>query len=313
MKKSIYSISTILLLLLLFFPSCRLYNLERQLDPVNAEFLSKVRYIITKEERKIFLELPAEEKEEFKEEFWKRRDPNPDTEENEFKIEFFNRIERANELFHGEGREGWLTDRGRIYILFGPPTDRMRYPMGGDPYSRCREIWYYGTFPVIFMDYYCNGTYQLVTLSLSHLHDLNLAQAYTQKTFKREKELLDFNVKIEKNLVSEDRVEGVITFEIPFAAIWFKSLEDRLETTFDVHLKLNDSTGDLVWEYQGSFDVVTDEIDLQQKRNKNYSVEIPFALEKGLEKLREGGNQFHILLTNRTGGEELKKAIEFTL
>jgi len=312
MKKSIYSVLTFLLLLFLLFPSCRLYNLERQLDPVNAEFLSKVRYIITKEERKIFLELPDEEKEKFKEEFWERRDPEPETEENEFKIEYFNRIERANELFHGEGKQGWLTDRGRIFMLFGPPTDRIKYPMGGDPYSRCREIWYYGNFPIIFMDYYCNGSYELTTINLSHLHDLNLAQSYAQKTFKKEKELLDFGFKVEKSLV-KDKVEGVITIEIPYAAIWFKSVDDKLETTFDVHLELKDSTDELVWEYQGSFDVTTDEIELQQKRKKNYSFEIPLVIEEGLERLRQGKNLFYILITNTTGGEELKKVMEFRL
>jgi len=137
MNKSLLSI---LIIFLLLFPlSCRLYKLERQLDPENAEFLSKVNYIITKEERKIFLELPDEEKESFREEFWKRRDPDPSTEENEFKIEYFNRIERANELFHGEGRPGWMTDRGRIFVLFGPPSDRMTYPMGTGPYGRCQK------------------------------------------------------------------------------------------------------------------------------------------------------------------------------
>lgn len=66
---------------------------------MNAEFLSKVRYIINKKERKIFLELPDSEKERFKDEFWERRDPDPETEENEFKMEYFNRIEKANDLF----------------------------------------------------------------------------------------------------------------------------------------------------------------------------------------------------------------------
>ncbi len=56
-------------LLVFFSSSCRLYNLERKLDPVNAEFISKVGYIITKRERKIFLELPLSEKEQFIEEF----------------------------------------------------------------------------------------------------------------------------------------------------------------------------------------------------------------------------------------------------
>jgi GWxTD domain-containing protein len=153
LKKRSNAISIALCLLLLscyflvfFSSSCRLYNLERKLDPVNAEFLSKVRYIITAKERKIFLELPDSEKEQFIQEFWTRRDLDPDTEENEFKMEYFNRLEKASELFLGEGKQGWLTDRGRIYVLFGPPTDRITYPMGGDPYSRCRVCWLLTTF-----------------------------------------------------------------------------------------------------------------------------------------------------------------------
>ena len=90
------------LLLLFSFSSCRLHQLEKKLNPENAEFLSKVRYIITKEERKIFLELPDADKEDFKKEFWKKRDPDPLTEENEFKMEYFNRIEITNELFVSE-------------------------------------------------------------------------------------------------------------------------------------------------------------------------------------------------------------------
>jgi len=305
--------SFIAIFLILLLPSCRLYNLERKLDSVNAEFLSKVRYIITKEERKIFLELPDEEKDKFKEEFWKRRDPDLSTEENEFKIEYFNRIERANELFLGEGKPGFLTDRGRIYVLFGPPTDRIRNPMGASSYTRCTELWYYGGFPVIFVDYYCNGTYELRTLSLAHLHDLNLAQAYTQKTFKREKEFFDFYLEVKKTLLEVDRVEGVIVIEVPYAVIWFKSKDDKLETTLDVHLELKDFAGDLIWEYKDSFMVRTDEEELQQKRKKNYTIEIPFILEEDLEKLRQGKNLIHILLKNRTGDEESKKVMEFSL
>lgn len=131
-KQSIKTLGIALLPLILisfslvfFSSSCRLYKLEKKLDPVNAEFLSKVRYIITGKERKIFLELPDSEKERFREEFWKRRDPDLSTEENEFKMEYFNRKEKANEAFVSEGKPGWLTDRGRIYILFGPPMERI--------------------------------------------------------------------------------------------------------------------------------------------------------------------------------------------
>ena len=63
-------------------------------------------------------------------EFWKKRDPDPDTEENEFKTQYFQRIDEANHLFTDGGEPGWLQDRGRIYILLGPPADREVYPRG---------------------------------------------------------------------------------------------------------------------------------------------------------------------------------------
>jgi GWxTD domain-containing protein len=311
MSKSIFSFIIILSLLLL--PSCRLYKLEEKLDPENAEFLLKVRYIITKEERKIFLELPDEEKKKFREEFWKRRDPNPDTEENEFKTEYFKRIERSEELFSGEGKPGWLTDRGRIYILFGPPTDRMTYPMGTGPYGRCQETWLYGNFPVIFVDKFCNGTYRLTTYNLAHLQAIHRALAASQKTYEKEKGLFDFSVKIETNRVHPDGVEGLIIIEVPYAVIWFKSEDDKLETTLDLSLEVKDSANQLLWEYRDSLIVQLEEIELQKKSQQKHSIEIPFSLKEDLEKLREGGNMVHIHLQNRTGGEEARKVKELKL
>jgi GWxTD domain-containing protein len=287
--------------------------LERQLDPENAEFLSKVRYIITKEERKIFLELPDEEKENFRKEFWKRRDLNPDTDENEFKTEYFKRLERADELFMGEGKPGWLTDRGRIYILFGPPSDRMTYPMGTGPYGRCQETWLYGNFPVIFIDNFCSGTYRLVTYNLAHLQALNRALASSQKTYDREKGLFDFNCEIETTLIHPDRMEGLIIVEIPYALIWFKSEDDKLETTLDLSLEMIDSTGRLLWEYEDSAVVRIDEIELQKKSQQKHTLKIPFSLEADLKRLGKGKNLLHILLKNRTGGEEAKKVKELRL
>src|SRR6185437_7283174 len=79
-----------------------------------------VAYIITDEERKAFRTLQNdEEREQFIEQFWLRRDPSPDTEENEYKEEHYRRIAYANERF-ASGVPGWRTDRGRIYITFGP-------------------------------------------------------------------------------------------------------------------------------------------------------------------------------------------------
>jgi len=76
-----------------------------------------VVYIITDEEREIFENLATEEeREQFIEQFWFRRDPDPTTSENEYKEEHYRRIAYANEHFRS-GFPGWMTDRGRIYIL----------------------------------------------------------------------------------------------------------------------------------------------------------------------------------------------------
>ena len=88
-------------------------------------------YIITEEEMEVFLELTSlEEKDQFIEQFWFRRDPDPRTAYNEFKEEHYRRISYANERF-AAGIPGWRTDRGRIYVMYGPPDRRQRYPMGG--------------------------------------------------------------------------------------------------------------------------------------------------------------------------------------
>ena len=82
-----------------------------------------VAYIITLDERRVFLALRTdEERDQFIERFWARRDPTPDTAENEFKEEHYRRIAYANEHF-ASSVPGWRTDRGRIYIVYGPPDE----------------------------------------------------------------------------------------------------------------------------------------------------------------------------------------------
>src|SRR5215510_5522416 len=90
-----------------------------------------VRWIITDEERAAFKQLSNdEERDQFIEQFWLRRDPTPDTLENEFKEEHYRRIAYANERF-ASGIPGWKTDRGQIYIKFGAPTQIDAHPSGG--------------------------------------------------------------------------------------------------------------------------------------------------------------------------------------
>lgn len=94
-----------------------------------------VTYIITDEERKAFKQLSnEEERDKFIESFWDRRNPNPDSEDNEFKDEHYRRIEYANDHY-AAGVPGWKTDRGRIYIVYGAPDEIQSHPAGG-PYER---------------------------------------------------------------------------------------------------------------------------------------------------------------------------------
>jgi GWxTD domain-containing protein len=97
-----------------------------------------VSYIISDEERKAFKNLSNdEERDAFIENFWLRRNPNPDSPDNEFREEHYRRIAYANEHF-AAGKPGWKTDRGHIYISYGKPDSIDAHPSGGS-YERPGE------------------------------------------------------------------------------------------------------------------------------------------------------------------------------
>lgn len=108
---------------------------EEEQDYFKKWLQEDVKYIITDEEKSVFENLTTpEEKEAFIEQFWFRRDPDPRTANNEFKEEHYRRIAYANEKFQS-GKPGWMTDRGRVYIVHGEPEYIEQHPAGG-PYQR---------------------------------------------------------------------------------------------------------------------------------------------------------------------------------
>ena len=136
-------------------PSQKARNVKVELKEVYKKWLQNdVDYIITAEERKAFKALQTdEERENFIENFWRRRDPDPDTEENEFRDQYYERIAYANEHY-ASGIPGWKTDRGRIYITWGKPDgveshpsggsyDRPSYEGGGSTTTYPFETWFY--------------------------------------------------------------------------------------------------------------------------------------------------------------------------
>ena len=111
----------------------------KELDNSYKQWLSEdVTYIISPDERNAFLQLDTnEEREQFIEQFWLRRSSNPDLPENDFKEEHYRRIAYANEHF-ASGIPGWKTDRGRMYIMWGPADEVESHPTGGT-YDRPME------------------------------------------------------------------------------------------------------------------------------------------------------------------------------
>ena len=315
----IFTLLGILFLLFFFQTSCHYYNLERKLDPEDSDWYNRVRYIITKQESKIFLELPDSEREQFKQDFWDRRDPDPSTKTNEFKNEYYDRMERADEIFRSEGIPGYRTDRGRIYILFGPPMNKLTDYVGSN--GVCREVWYYGAFPVVFVDYACTGKFTLVTYNLSPIRELNLeymqilskAQDAAQQTIKKEVRYFDFQWSVDKSVVQNDRVEAEIHITIPYVKIWLKQNDNILETSLLVKLQLFDNDQQLVWEHQDSFPIQIDIDTVEDFEDENIEINIPMVITENLEKLKEGTNKLFVTLKNTTGGAEQKKIMDFNI
>ncbi|MBZ5696835.1 MAG: GWxTD domain-containing protein [Acidobacteriia bacterium] len=108
-------------------------QLKKELASPYKRWLDEdVVYIISPEERHSFLHLSTnEEREQFIEAFWQRRNPDPDSPENTFKEEHYRRIAYANEHY-ASGIPGWKTDRGKIYIMWGPPDEVDSHPTGGN-------------------------------------------------------------------------------------------------------------------------------------------------------------------------------------
>lgn len=312
-----------LVLVALAGAGCRWYNLERRLDPVNADFLAKVGYIISSAERHAFLELPDTERPKFIEDFWERRNPDPSSKENAFKIEYYKRIAEADRLFPSEGRPGWATDRGRFLVLFGPPTQRDSQPMSGAG-GRGQEIWYYGDFPVIFVNDTATGTYRLASsdygslpeISLMYMHDLNFALDEVAKPAARPPadvpRPLDFDADLTVRARGPGRIEAVVGVEISYDRLWLKAEGSSLATTLEAVLELRDGTGAPAWESRTLREIRIQNSELGSLAGTKYRLEIPVVVAGADLVGRLGpGAVLVVTLTNATGKESLKRTLDF--
>jgi len=155
--------------------------LSSEFNVMNEEELNlafeQSKYIASSDEIKRWNSLNnIEAKRVFLFNFWKQRDPNPNTPENERKLEYFERVKKADEMFRGTREKGWRSDRGRVFIVYGEPSEIDRYPNEMDAYPY--EIWSYNNIEggVIFVFGDITGTGQLFLIHSTHrgeMHDEN--------------------------------------------------------------------------------------------------------------------------------------------
>lgn len=274
----------------------------KELDPKSRDFISKVRYTITPEERKAFLALAPEAREAFIEDFWKRRDPTPATPENEYKIEYYGRIERANRLFSGGGAPGWLQDRGRVFITLGPPDTRITYPRGVTFYGLPTEIWWYGMTAVVFVDEYWNDDYKLSPASAGQIAVINQAE--------REWNLPKERMAPPGQTPAAGRIPGLavnlevgqdgaarFALSIPYRNIWMKASGQTYTATLEVRMTVVDEDGAEAWTFARSYPIEVPENRLRDILPTDF-------LAEASTKLRAGSYKLSVAVTNTTDGSQ---------
>ena len=114
----------------------------KDMDVQGAVRAGNIISIIGKnDDTKIYSQLELDGKKKFLDRFWKERDPSPGTKTNELLMDYYKRYEDANQKFSTPNREGWKTDMGRVYMVYGPPAQIEKHEFESDkkPY----QIWYY--------------------------------------------------------------------------------------------------------------------------------------------------------------------------
>ncbi len=295
-----YQILLVIILAVLIAMSCGISG-RVALDPASQDFYEEARLVMTGQEKNIFNHLPDQEsREEFIKEFWAKRDPNPDTEENEFKQEFYQRIEYANSHFK-EGIPGWKTDRGRIYIYLGPPDDVEQRPYINDPSIKGLIWWgYYGyRLGIEFVDTVGNGSYTL----RRHMGSYgNLMQMIERAKFGQiSRGETDFKSKFVDFSLSFDKEKREILVSIPVVGLIFKEEEGLLKANFEFEFFIYQKKGLRKYKFQDvrSFEKPEDEM-IQLK-------EIDFSFPYDV---KPGNYYFDVIIFVKPDGGKVRKIFE---
>ncbi len=265
------------------------------LDEESRVFLSQVQYIITPKEKKEFLSLKTpQERRRFIEDFWKSRDPDPSTPENEFKEAYMQRVMMADKLFREGGRRGWETDRGMVFILLGPPSERYTQPVSNDPRYKGYEVWVYEAqrFRVIFVDRTGTGHYEILwdQASAAFLDALNSASEVLKK-FGRVG-LFEFSV---KPLIKD----GELLLELRLPPKKLSYTKEKGKFYAEVEVWVHGIAGGKGIDLKRKF-----KLPLENGKLKPFYMKLP---------LSSGKYDFKISLKDNIGGSVSTKRIKFNL
>lgn len=309
-------------------------------EPLSAEsklWLEEVvPYIITNKEREFFVNLPTEtDRGKFIESFWKNRDPNPHTPENEFKVDYYNRIALANKFFGASVIEGWRTDRGKIYILLGPPNEIQRdmspTQSAFSPFHGPKEVWNYWGLPnprlpynmeFVFVDKFGLGNYVLEsnlkltefgssTFDVDSMHYYFDEMEYLSEAMKNPFDNLDKLRGIITTQVTYDRIpiqfdlfflKGgeqrtyiPLTLEIPYSALTHKEIGKEFHYSVTAMVDASDKLGRIVFERTKDFEFKRTPAGSGSLENMTFQMQTSLSLEPGTYRI-------HLLVLDNLSG-----------
>jgi GWxTD domain-containing protein len=268
----------VILAVLQVVPFNAAYGKKFPLSKQNAEFLSAVRYIITKDETRYFRHLPDSKRQEFIRLFWDIRDPIPGTVENEFKLEYFKRIEEANLKFTA-AREGWLTDRGKTYVMLGPPRYVADYPtgvLGERSFTRPFVVWHYAEVFLLFEQNKNDGDYEVQYVSMYQHSLVQRAFAEAKQQYKVLENLFKYTFKYKKIA----KVPHLI-FTIDTAKLNFKKENDRMVSNLEISVTARDKNYNESFKYRKIHPISFDKDAAGSSIPKKTSIKVPLKLSKG--------------------------------
>ena len=272
-------------------------------DPGEDPFFEKARLIMTKEEQAIYKHLPDEEaKSVFLVEFWQKRDPTPDTEENENLIEFESRIAYANRWFReGKGQDrGWDSERGRVLLQIGFPDDRYfgDYTQA-DPYTGAlrstqripMERWIYYRFNLVltFADRKGFGELRMIRVPAGLLTALDLTKFSLDLRNKSDlKRAFRFKA---------DYRDGALEIEIPIKKLSFEGSKDEMIAKFKIDIH--------VYKDYQKLELVTQEKTITRPKAeilalKTFSYKVPYVPKE------RGDYYFDVIITELTTGSKFR-------